>query len=260
MRENKTKTKLRNKEIAVGTVTDFREPNFVEIVGYSGFDFIMIDMEHEARGLENLENMIRAAELVGITPIVRLPEIDESYALRALEIGAMGLMMPHVKTKADTVRAVRAAKYPPKGVRGMHSHTRATRFGSIPFPEHVKDSNEQTQVLVIIEDMKGVENIDEIVTTEGLDAIVLGAGDLSVELGVPLQFDHPTVIECVEKVINATNKVEGVSLAQFIVEPGMAKMWTEKGCDIIIFVHDSIYLYNLYKSSYEKVMQAISKG
>ena len=156
MRENKLRTRLKKGEILIGTVNDFRDPSITEMIGCAGFDFVFIDMEHAAREFENLENAVRAAELGNATPIVRIPEINESYALRALEAGAMGLIFPHVKTREDAIRCVRATKYPPRGVRGMHPSSRATRFGEATFAQHVREANEQTQVWAIIEDVEGL--------------------------------------------------------------------------------------------------------
>ena len=257
MRENKLRTRLKKGEILIGTVNDFRDPSITEMIGCAGFDFVFIDMEHAAREFENLENAVRAAELGNATPIVRIPEINESYALRALEAGAMGLIFPHVKTREDAVRCVRATKYPPRGVRGMHPSSRATRFGEATFAQHVREANEQTQVWAIIEDVEGVKNIEEIVTVDGLDVIMPGPGDLSVDLGVPGEWTHPAVIEHLERVVNATKHVAGLSLAPFIAEPPQAKFWVDKGCNILIFQHDSILFSSVYKSCLRQIKDAL---
>jgi len=253
MRENKLRKKLSNGEIVVGTAIDFKEPNIVEIIGYAGFDFVMIDMEHQARDLENLENMVRAAEFVDITPIIRIPEINEADALRALDMGGMGVVISHVRTKEDAVRAVSVVKYPPKGMRAIHSYTRATRYGSIPFAQHIKTANEQTHVWVIIEDAEGVKNIDEIVTVEGLDVVFPGPGDLSLDLGLPGEYNHPLFQDHLNKVIDATKKVKGLNLAQFITDPAQAKECFKKGCNILVFSYDSFLFTNLYKSYLIKI-------
>ena len=257
MEENMMRTRLRKGEVLIGTLIDFKDPNIVEIIGLAGFDFVFIDMEHSAREYENLENIIRAAELVSATPLVRIPEINESYALRALEAGAMGLIFPHVRTKEDAIRCVRATKYPPRGVRGMHPSTRASRFGSSSFAQHVREANEQTQVWVIIEDVEGVKNIEEIVRVEGLDVIMPGPGDLSVDLEVPGEWTHPTVIEHLDHVVSATRKVPGLNLAPFIAEPPQGKFWVDKGCNILIFQHDSILFSSIYKTLFRQIKDSL---
>jgi len=256
-RPNKVRAALANGKVVLGTVTNFAEPSRVEMIGAAGFDFLVVYLEHHSIGLERLENLIRAAEVSGMTPIVQLPEINESYALRALEAGAMGLIFPHVKTREDAIRCVRATKYPPRGVRGMHPSSRATRFGEATFAQHVREANEQTQVWAIIEDVEGVKNIEEIVTVDGLDVIMPGPGDLSVDLGVPGEWTHPAVIEHLERVVNATKHVAGLSLAPFIAEPPQAKFWVDKGCNILIFQHDSILFSSVYKSCLRQIKDAL---
>jgi len=257
MRENKMKTKLREGKVVVGVTTDLRDPNIVEIIAYAGYDFVQIDMEHQARDWQNLENMIRAAEFADITPIVRIPEMNESYVLRALEMGVMGVTVPHVRTKKEAVRAVRACKYAPKGIRGVHTCTRANKYRSIPFAQHVKEANDQTFVCFIIEDMEGVRNIDEIVTVEGLDAIFLGPSDLACELEVPGEWTHPRVKKELDKVVEATRKVKGLGLCQFIIDPTKVKEWVNRGVNIVMSYHDTHLLTNAYKQNLQQITDAM---
>jgi len=259
-RPNKVRAALANGKVVLGTVTNFAEPSRVEMIGAAGFDFLVVYLEHHSIGLERLENLIRAAEVSGMTPIVQLPEINESYALRALEAGAMGLIFPHVKTREDAIRCVRATKYPPRGVRGMHPSSRATRFGEATFAQHVREANEQTQVWAIIEDVEGVKNIEEIVTVDGLDVIMPGPGDLSVDLGVPGEWTHPTVIEHLERTTAAAQRVPGLNVAPFIRGATEAEHWVDQACRILLFSHDSHLLPDVYRSCTNRLRHLANTG
>jgi 2-keto-3-deoxy-L-rhamnonate aldolase RhmA len=259
-RVNKIRVELTKAKVVIGTVTNFAEPATVEMIGAAGFDFLVVYLEHHSIGLVRLENLIRAAEVSGMTPVVQLPEINESYALRALEAGAMGLIFPHVKTREDAVRCVRATKYPPRGVRGMHPSSRATRFGEATFAQHVREANEQTQVWAIIEDVEGVKNIEEIVHVDGLDVIMPGPGDLSVDLGVPGEWTHPSVIEHLERITTAALRVLGLHVAPFIRDSSEAERWVNAGCRMLLFSHDSHLFPNVYRSCVSRVRPLANTG
>lgn len=196
MKEYFLKEAVREGRVLCGMSLSTPAPTFVEILGYSGFDFVFIDTEHTTISLEDLSNLIVASELSGIAAIVRVPDNHPSHIRRVLEIGAEGVIIPHVNSREDALRAVQAAKFPPEGIRGVGTMVRSNKFG---FPEkglaeYARCSNEGTTVIPLIEEKEAVENIEEIAEVRGVDALLLGPADLSLSLGLPGQYQNPEVL------------------------------------------------------------------
>ena len=131
MIENRVKKVMREGNLAIGTYVTLSDPQVVEIIGLAGFDAAFIDMEHTTFDLSMVERMVLSAELVGITPIVRVPSIDSSVILRLLDLGTQGIIIPHVEGEEGARRAVDAVRYPPLGHRGAAGGTRAARVGTL---------------------------------------------------------------------------------------------------------------------------------
>ena len=119
MKKNNLKKALHDSKIVSGPFLKITDPAVVEIIGFAGFDFVIIDAEHGPISMENAQNMIRAAETVNITPIIRVGNNDEALILRALDIGAQGIEIPQINSRSDAVRAVKSVKYSPQGERGV---------------------------------------------------------------------------------------------------------------------------------------------
>ena len=214
MRENRVKRILKAGGLAIGAGVDMSDPALVEIIGLAGFDAAFIDMEHTGFDLGTIEQMIRAADLVGITSIVRVPDNNPKFILRILDMGAQGIQVPHIANRKDAEAAVQAVRYPPLGDRGVAGGSRAAMYGSISLAEHVASSNEQVMLTVMVEDMEAVNDIEGIASVDGIDLISVGPSDLSRALGVLGEANHPLVRSTVEKVAAAIKKV-GKARMQF---------------------------------------------
>jgi 4-hydroxy-2-oxoheptanedioate aldolase len=214
MRENTAKAKLKAGEAIIGTLLGFTSPQLVEIAGRAGFDFLFIDCEHGAIGLDECENLVRAADNVELSTIVRVPENNAQQILRYLDLGAHGVQIPHVTTKEDALRAVDATKYAPTGSRGMGGGRAADYgLGKYTGEAYLKFANEQTWVSAMIEDEEGIKNLDQILTVEGLDIIAIGPNDLAAALGHPGNSGHPDVQSTIDKIVaqtRAAGKAVGV--------------------------------------------------
>ncbi len=184
MRNNKAKQIMNSGQLALGAYVALADPQIVEIIGISGFDAVFIDMEHTAFDLSLVQQMIVAADLVDITPIVRVSDSDPGFILRVLDMGAQGIVIPHVDGLEGAKRAVDAVKYPPVGLRGGAGATRAARFGSVEWGDHVRTSNEEILLSVMAEDKKAISQVSEIAALDGVDLVALGPTDLSQTLGV----------------------------------------------------------------------------
>ncbi|NEU31821.1 siderophore biosynthesis protein SbnG [bacterium LRH843] len=221
---NKLKKILDNSQTAYGIFTALKEPAIIEIIGYAGYDFAVIDLEHSTMNLSTMENMIRAAQVVNITSVVRTPQDDYGTILRAVEAGADAVMVPHVTTREQAEKIVAMAKYQPIGQRGIDASTRVAKFGgiSVNLEDHMQTQNERIAIIGMIEDAEAVQNIEEIVTADGLDLLFIGPSDLSASYGFPGQVRHPIVQDAIQEVIDKANKA-GVKVGIPAFEPSQVK-------------------------------------
>ena len=157
---NSVKAKLKAGKSVFGFRMDFVSPYIVEILGKTGFDFVYFDCEHGPMSEESCDEMIRAAELVGIVPLVRTPSIEPAAILRYLDSGAMGVIIPHCHNRTVAKNAVKAVKYPPAGDRGMGGRSFVLSGKSVQ--DYVRDANEETLIIVMIEDPEAMDNLPEI--------------------------------------------------------------------------------------------------
>jgi 4-hydroxy-2-oxoheptanedioate aldolase len=209
------KDKLAAGRPILGLSLMFDCPPLVEMAGAMGFDWVLLDCEHGALEIGNLEPMIAAAEASGVAPIVRPPSNSPELILRALDRGAAGLQCPHVMN-ADEARAiVAAAKYHPLGERGLAVGTRSSRYGMREsVPDYIARANRETLVCVQIEHVDALPHIEEIAAVPGVDVVFVGAMDLSQSLGFPGATDAPDVASAVEDALQrivATGAIAGTS-------------------------------------------------
>ncbi len=210
MRENRVKKVMSEGKLALGTYVTFADPQVVEIIGLAGYDAAFIDMEHTTFDLALVTEMVRAADLVGITSIVRVPDNDEKLILRLLDAGAEGIIVPHVDGLEGAKRAVEAVRYGPLGHRGGAGGTRATRFGAVSWDDHVQQSNEQILLSVMTEDEKGIADIEAIAGLEGVDLVSIGPTDFSEYMGIR----DPSSPELRARIKELADKIKGIGKAK----------------------------------------------
>lgn len=224
MRHNTAKAKLAaGKPVSVVNPT-YTSAGLVELLARVGFDVIFIDTEHGPAGWDDVENMVRAAELANATPIVRVQANDAPTITRALDRGAGGVQVPHVNTRAEAEAAVRRAKFAPIGHRGFAGGRSA--FGE-KMSEYTRRANEETMVVVMLEEVEALENLDEILKVEHVDVFFVAPGDLAQSMGVPGQMDHPKVQAAIDDAvrrIRAAGRAPGV-----LVTPATVRRYLERG-------------------------------
>jgi 4-hydroxy-2-oxoheptanedioate aldolase len=232
MRHNRAKEKLAaGKPISV-VAPGYGSAGLVELLGRMGFDAIFIDCEHGAVGWEDVENMVRAAELTDVTPIVRVQSNDHSTITRALDRGAGGVQVPHVNTRAQAEAAVRAAKFAPIGHRG-YAGGRAALGVKGSFTEH---ANAETMVVAMLEEVEGLKNLEDILKVEHIDVFFIAPGDLAQSMGFPGQMDHPDVLAAVQdgvRRVRAAGRAPGVLAAN----GAMARRYIDLGA---LFIYVSL--------------------
>jgi 4-hydroxy-2-oxoheptanedioate aldolase len=211
MRTNTLKQKLRDGKAVFGAMITFPAPPVVEMLGYLGFDWVLLDNEHGSIGVDSSEEMIRAAELTGVAPIVRpvanRPEVIAPF----LDRGAWGVQVPHVNTREEAEAAVAACKYYPDGQRGIYSRGRPAQYGiGGTTQDYVAQANANTLVCLMLEEVAAIENLAEIVKVKGVDVLFIGSGDLSQSMGYPGQQTHPEVQAVMEK---GVRRIRGAGVA-----------------------------------------------
>jgi 4-hydroxy-2-oxoheptanedioate aldolase len=166
----------------------------MEFMGHLGFEFVWLDNEHSPMNVDTTTNLVRACETANVVPIMRVSANDPAQILSYLEIGVMGVMVPHVNTAADAKRIVDAVRYRPQGRRGAGSQTRAANFGLTQTAvQYFEQANRETLVIPLIEEPEGFDNLEEICRVDGVDVIAFGPGDLAMAMGHPGNAAHPNV-------------------------------------------------------------------
>lgn len=244
---NNLKERLKNQESVLGTFLKITDPAIVEIAGYAEMDFIIIDMEHGPINVESAQNLIRAAEVVDICPIIRVTRNEETDILRALDIGAYGVEVPQINTKSEAEKLVAAAKYAPQGQRGVCRYVRAAKYSSESIERYFKTSNEENVLIAHLEGEEGLRNLEDIISVPDIDVIFIGPYDLSQSLGITGEVNNPKLINEMEKIVDkckTANKVVGT----FVENIESAKQWKEKGVQYLAYSVDVGLLYEAFKS------------
>ncbi len=235
MRENAVKRRLKAGESLLGVLLGFSSPTFLELSALAGFDFVLIDCEHGPMNLESVEAMVRAAECAGLTPLARVPHNEASSILRFLDVGVMGLLVPHVETADDARRAVAAMKYPPDGDRGL-AGVRANDYGARePMADYVRRATEETLFMALVESRKGVENAAEIAAVPGVDVVQIGPNDLSMSMGHYGRSDDPEVQAAIDQIIAAAKAAGKAPGSGAIRGPAAIRKALDRGIRVITY-------------------------
>lgn len=193
-------------------VSEIRSVGPIKSLALAGHDFVWLDTEHAMFGWETIQTLSQYARAIGITPLVRVTDLSYPLATRALDAGAIGVIIPRVDTTDQVRNAVSFARYPPLGRRGAGGEGRYGFERRLP-ADAVEEVNAATAVIVQVETIEAVERIDEFAAVDGIDVVCVGPQDLSISLGLAGQFDHPTFVEAVEHVmrrVSAAGKVAGM--------------------------------------------------
>jgi 4-hydroxy-2-oxoheptanedioate aldolase len=197
-----------------------------QAVAAAGADCVIIDQEHGPIGIETLHAMIAATQGTSCAPLVRIPEIDEAHVKRALDAGAEGICFPLIRTAADAERCVAAMRYAPAGKRGWGPFVAHSRWGSQLF-DYASGPAQETVCMILLETVGAVENIDAICSVKGIDCVIIAPFDLSTELGVSGQLDHPKMRAAVSRieaaVMRANLPLGGAGLSKEATEALVAK-------------------------------------
>lgn len=201
LRENTLKAKLRAGDVCLGAFINFPSPHAVEICGTAGLDFVIVDAEHGPMGPERCEEMVRAADLVGVTPIIRVAQNHPQVILRYLDIGAGGVQIPMLNSRQDVESAVSSVKFHPEGRRGL-AGTRSASYGVGPaLSDYVVEANARTMLVAQVETLQAVEALPQILEVENVDVVFIGPSDLSQSMGFPGRPGEPAVQAVIDRCV-----------------------------------------------------------
>lgn len=224
--DNRLLTMIEQQQIPLGMQCFTGHRALIEVMGLTGFDFVMIDTEHSPADPRAMEDAVMAAESVGLVPLVRVPHCDDETAIRrALEAGAQGLFVPMAKSAADVQRVLDAALFPPMGTRGICPSTRAAKYSFRSFVEYAEWNNRNLVVIPLIEHPDAVDNIDEICALDQVRILAFGAGDLAYAMGEGTNMTKsPKIREAYQKVKAAAERHNVAIMGGPVLDP------TAEGC------------------------------
>ena len=252
IKNNTLKQKLKERKITVGSWITTGHNNIAEIMAQSGFEWITIDMEHSAITLDIAQQLIQIIESYNVVPLVRVGEKNPNLIKRVMDAGAYGVIVPMVNSKQDAELAVNAVKYPPVGTRGV-GLARAQGYG-FNFKDYSSVVNDKSIVIVQIEHIDAVNNLESILSVDGIDGCIIGPYDLSGSLGVPGEFDNQKVTSALQKVEKICKKKK-ISLGMHAIPPDYKTMieHASKGYTFLAFSLDTLFLGTICREQLKKL-------
>ncbi len=241
MRPSRIKAKLSRGEPALVTTVHATDPSFYELVSLMGFDGLWMDLEHHSCSLETAAGLMRAARVGTADMLVRPAKGEFMRMGRILEAGAQGIMYPRCSDAAEAREVVKWAKFAPLGRRGIDSGNADNPYCLTPLDNYVREANEQTFIVVQLEDPDAVANAREIAEVEGVDVLFFGPGDFSVLSGFPGQFQHPVIEESICKVAAAA-RAAGKHWGIPVGTPERAKQMLDLGARLLAYGADLIWV------------------
>lgn len=240
---------------AVGSYLMFsRDVTSVEIAAAAGLDFIIFDLEHRQQNPETIHDLCQVARLAGVAPIVGPKDITPHAISHVLDLGASGVLIPHVETPADVAMAIEATRYPPKGRRGRCNRMGHNLYDMSPLSEEVAMYNEDLSLFIKVESESALRNIEELIAPDEVDGVMVGPADLSLDMGIPGQTQDPKIIELTENVRRACLD-RGLKWGDHVMSPDDVPAAIERGASWIVVSGDLDILYNFWT----QVAQTVSK-
>ena len=232
---------MTDKQISIGSWITLNHFSIVEIMADAGFDWLCVDMEHSVIDYYEAEKLIATIQAKGLDPYVRVGENNFRIIKRVLDAGALGIIVPMVNSKADAVKAVNAVKYPPLGKRGV-GLARAQNYG-FGFEEYAQTINSKTKVITQIEHINAINNLEEILSLEGIDGTIIGPYDLSGSMGKPGKYDDSDVKEVLRQ-YEVISKKMNKPMGYHVIKPDYNLMLekAEAGYTFIAFSLDTLFL------------------
>ena len=242
MNQERLRQALAAKQVLYGTWVQTPSPEVVEILGWSGWDFVILDLEHGPYGPEGLPHLIRAAEASETAPFVRVPLTAPQEVGKALDLGAAGIVIPGVRSADDGATAVRLTRFPPHGSRGSSPSTRQLHYSAVPFATLTAMDAPQPLMVLQVEARLAMSDLGSILAIKGLDVVFIGPYDLSTSLGLPGQFDHPKVREAISEIVEKAGE-HGVAVGIWVPDAQSARFWVDHGVRFVTVSNNELMLF-----------------
>lgn len=240
---NRALERLATGEVALGVgVRLARSVEIAKMMRASDFDWLFIDLEHGSLSLETVSQISIAAADNGIAPIVRVPTGQWDIASRALDSGALGIVMPHVDTEADAREAVHFLRFPPVGHRATLGGLPHYDYERVPASRVAEEVNAATLIAVMIESPEAVENAAAIAAVDGVDVLFIGVNDLAQGMGLSGQLDHPKVVDAVAAVGAAAEKAGKYAGIGGIGDAALLRRYIDMGMRFILGGNDFAFM------------------
>jgi 4-hydroxy-2-oxoheptanedioate aldolase len=254
MRKSSVLTKIKRNQPALATTLHLADPRLFELAAIMGFDAIWLDLEHHPLSLQAAESLIRAARVGRGSDIIARPAKGEFMRMsRMLEAGATGIMYPRCDNISEAREVVRWAKFAPLGQRGFDGSGIDAAYTLTPMRQYLTEANEQTFVLIQLEEPDALRQAEGIAALPGVDMIMLGPADFSVLTGIPGQFDHPTIQSAIQTVATAA-KNAGKHWAHTCSSIEQARKLFNMGCRLVFLGADIIFVRN----GFEQLLKSFS--
>jgi 2-keto-3-deoxy-L-rhamnonate aldolase RhmA len=245
VRTNTVRERLAAGGTALGSFLGLGSPAVAELCSHAGLDWLVIETEHNGLDSAEIEEMLRATSGSDVVPLVRVPSSDHVYIQRALDMGALGVVVPMIRSVAEAEAVVRATRYPPAGTRSF-GPLRASRY-SFDNADYLARANDNVLVVLILETVEAAAALEEIARVPGVDALWLGTFDLCLGLGLnPLELPHAEVDEIVERTLRVGRET-GVAIGQNAYTPALVGERLAEGYRMIGFGPDYALLAGAFR-------------
>ena len=250
MRINRIKQLWREGKPAIGGFLSVPSGFSAEVMAHTGLDWLCIDMQHGVIDYADVVPMLTAISTTATTPIVRVPWNDAATIMKVLDAGAYGVIVPMVSNRAEAERAVAACRYPPAGIRS-NGPNRALLYGGA---DYQKNADKEMLCIAMIETAEGIEKMDEIISTPGLDAVYIGPTDLALSLGLPAVMDNddPKHVATVNKILETCRRHK-VMAAMHTTSAKYTQRYIDQGFNMVMLVNDRFAMMSWVKAEVGKL-------
>lgn len=248
------KARLKQGETVTGCWLNLGTSITAEIIGLSGFDWVLIDLEHGAGDEKNVLSQLQALEHGTAAAIVRVESLQRQRIHRILDMGAEGIMVPRINNAMEAKEVAGGLLYPPEGKRGVAKMVRATGFGK-NFNDYYKQAKENILGIVQIETKEVLNHLEEIAGTDGIDVLFIGPSDLTMDLGIFGQFDHPLFVDALKATVNAATRA-GKAAGILLLNPDDYKTYYNLGIRMIACGSDATFVAEGARNMVSKLSSA----
>src|SRR5689334_3755570 len=260
IRDNPVKSALAAGQRCYGAmVFEFFSPGLPQICRNAAAEFVMYDMEHTGLGFETLKTQLALCRGLGIVPMARVPRGEYHFIARALDVGALGVMVPMVASAAEAEHLVSCSRYPPHGRRGAAFGFAHDDYQGGDVVAKMAALNQRTMMIAQIETAEGLDNVEAIAAVPGIDALWIGQFDLTNFLGIPAQFRHPAYLAAVDRVLAAC-ATHGKTAGMLATDDAWARDYVARGFRLMAYGIDQLLLQDALRHGLDVLRDAAAGG